>query len=128
MHVPDEDLCDEYATLRVKVGEVVRFPDAPGIANWHDFSYTDFAHITKEAAIDDILVQDGVTGRRPLLVFQHPGAARLTTAHLARFEAGLARVLATHGEGSPETEAMQWFCWWTRWALANCKVPALGNR
>lgn len=78
----------------------------------------------------------------------HPGVARLTADHLAAFEAAADRwrtgpqmwwagsfASTTTWHPAPATdEAVRWnqiradwLVWWTRWALANCKHPVVGN-
>jgi len=87
------------------------------------------------------------------LMSRHPGAALLTKEHHAQIAAALVRYRTEHPEARPgwmeHTEGGDFFCgpwdpetvgldgnlarlmwleWWTRWALANCKVPTLANR
>lgn len=87
------------------------------------------------------------------LMSQHPGAALLTKRHHEVIAAALDRYRAAHpdarpgwrevvagghyfnGPWKPETENLDgnlarlvWMEWWTRWVLANCKIPTLANR
>lgn len=86
------------------------------------------------------------------LMSRHPGAAVLTKAHHEEIAAALDRYRSAHPEArpgwrvpveggdwfrgpwQPDTEHLDgnlarliWLEWWVRWALANCKIPAVGN-
>lgn len=55
------------------------------------------------------------------LLRSHPGCYALTPAHLATIEAV--------GASVPEDQRPRydWLLFWVRWALANCKTPAIKN-
>ena len=123
---PPTDECDEVATLRVHVAKTVRRQRAPQGWNRMSCGYRWWADTMRACGLDDILVPRGRLEPPVLLVPQHPGAARLTANHLARFVA--AHEEAQRKSNADAITATAWLVWWTRWALDNCKIPTLANR
>lgn len=83
-------------------------------------------------------------GELPALLSARPGIFALTPLHLAAFEHARSTYRGATMEGSfmaqttwtdtrkPDIAAwhrkrLDWLCWWTRWALENCKHPAMYN-
>ncbi len=126
IHEPPIEECDELATLRVHVAETVRDDAAPQGWNRMSCGYRWWVDAMRESGLGDIAVVRGGLDRPALLMPYHPGAARLTHNHLARFEAAHQEALRRNSKDS--IEATAWLVWWTRWALANCKIPTLANR
>lgn len=72
------------------------------------------------------------------LMREHPGTASLTKGHAKEIAAALARYRANHPDAQPTFESADehdhhlarliWLDWWVRWALANCRQPAIHNR
>ncbi len=123
---PPVEECDEEATLRVHVAETVRDENAPQGWNRLSCGYGWWTDAMRECGLDDIAVTRGRLDPPSLLLPYHPGAARLTRNHLARFEAAHQEALRRNCGAAIETTA--WLVWWTRWALDNCKIPTLANR
>jgi len=126
IHEPPIGECDEAATLRVHVAETVHDETAPQGWNRLSCGYGWWADAMRACGLDDIAVMGGRLGPPSLLLPYHPGAARLTANHLARFEAAHSRAVADRLADA--IDATAWLVWWTRWALANCKIPTLANR
>lgn len=70
------------------------------------------------------------------LMHQHPGWSKILPMHLTRIEEALAEWKAKYPEAVPQfetTEAdaallrLEWLAWWFKWALDNCKMPAIYN-
>ena len=68
------------------------------------------------------------------LIASHPGAEALTQNHLIEFR----RAAARHFAPEPQLRLfpsdvdwdgvrLRWLCWWTAWALSNCKYPTFKN-
>ena len=60
------------------------------------------------------------------LVVTHPGAARLTPAHLVAFRAGLDRARAALAHEF-DIETLEWLIAWTEYALEHFPNPTLHN-
>lgn len=63
------------------------------------------------------------------ILYQHPGAYVLTEDVLTEFEEARLRYKDC---GDPEIDIydrrrLDWLCYWTKWALENCKVPVFVN-
>ena len=112
---------------------------SPSYSGWHDFC--------RETGLTELFYSE-----ESGLLREHPGCVVLTSDHLTEIAAALDRYRTMHpgarpgwrehidggdwlrGPFKPETEGLDgnlarliWLEWWTRWALANCKVPALWN-
>ncbi len=101
-------------------------------------SYTQWVNFARDVGLASVFFGDG--DRYPWfsgdsgeeysgLVTQHPGAARLTSDHLAAFQ----RAKDSY-EQRPEGKQneyilrrLTWLVWWTEWALKNCKHPTFAN-
>lgn len=126
------------ASLRVQVG-YIRHKDAPvftgdemtgdsnsrhpGYGSWHDFC--------QEVGLDDLFFN-----RDAGLMREHPGTFRLEPQHAETISAALKRYHGKHPNmtprfGNSDEEAclgrLIWLDWWARWAVTNCKVPAIHN-
>jgi hypothetical protein len=104
-------------------------PDAPACGgdaphgNVRSFSYGGFSAWLEAAGLT-ALFYDKHRG----LAREHPGCVLLRPEHLAAIRAAVQR---PHPEPRHEwlhyAETLAWLEWWTAWALANCKVPAIYN-
>lgn len=122
---PEEiDTGDDRAELRVRVTPL-RTEDDGALM---DHGYGSFLAFTTRAGLRDLFFKAD-SGHRlgEGLMPSHPGCARLTPAHLARFRAALA-VADAHDTDGEDASTARWFVKWTERALAECKVPALYNR
>lgn len=121
----DIDSGEDHAALRWKA-EPIRDATMPGGWSSRSASYGGWAHVCDVSGLGDLLGQraNGATGP---LIPDHPGAARLTPGHLARFREGLAMARRA-GDEAPAVEALEWLVAWTEYALAHCTVPTLYNR
>lgn len=112
---------------------------SPSYSGWHDFC--------RETGLTELFYSE-----ESGLLREHPGCVVLTSDHLTEIATALDRYRTMRpgarpgwrepidggdwyrGPFKPETEGLDgnlarliWLEWWTRWALANCKVPALWN-
>lgn len=130
---------DDHVWLGVKQ---IEHPEAPffpndsmtGRTNGRHPSYGGWAEFTRETGLYDLFF-DKENG----LMAEHPGVAKLLPKHHARVKTALEfRQVVSKGapgfppmgktDGSdPMLARLIWLEWWMRWALANCKCPALEN-
>lgn len=88
----------------------------PSYTGWHNFAC--------RAGLEDVFFKE----YEGILV-QHPGAYVLTKENLDRFETAKKEYIDS---GDPEIDVwdrrrLDWLCYWTKWALENCKVPVFVN-
>ena len=129
MYAPTPEEIDtgyDRAELRVKVRAPLR-ADGDGALLGGGYSW--FLGWTRRVGLEDLFFDLERPGHHNGcgLMPSHPGCARLTRAHLARFRAALAVAEAKDPEHD-DAETTRWFVRWTERALAECKVPALYNR
>ena len=123
---PEEiDTGDDRAELRVRVTPLRTDGDGALL----DGGYSWFLGWTRRVGLEDLFFDPERPGHRrgDGLIPDHPGCARLTPAHLARFREALA-VADAHDTDGESAATARWFVKWTECALAECKVPALYNR
>jgi hypothetical protein len=67
------------------------------------------------------------------LLRAHPGIVRLDEHHAGAVRAAIARYMKKHPGAVPDGDdhldlaQLHWLLFWFEWALAHCKVPAIGN-
>lgn len=150
----------------------VTLPDAPAFGEPTDHtnqrwpSYSAWADFCDTLGIRDLMfnVRNGGAGsffwegeHHEPLITEHPGAAPITSAHLAFVEAALAKYrqqypdhIAQYPPPKPDAKPVmgscyrqedlvddprfdptlcraEWLVFWLRWALANCKQPVFVN-
>lgn len=110
----------DRAELRMWVAEPLRVPGDGALLS---LGYGEFLTWAEFVGLRDLFYRD-FSSHTTGLIPHHPGCARLTPGHLARFRKALA-VAEGHQWG---VEVAQWFVTWTERALAECSVPALHNR
>ena len=95
----------------------------PGYGAWGDFC-------------GDVGLGDLFFNRNAGLMREHPGTFRLEPQHTEAISAALKRYHTKHPNTTPrfgnsDEEAclarLIWLDWWARWAVTNCKVPAIHN-
>ena len=112
----------DRAELRMRVAEPLRAPRDGALLS---MGYGEFRAWAEFVGLRD-LFYSGSSHHTAGLIPHHPGCARLTPGHLARFREALAA--AEKGNWERGVEVAQWFVRWTEKALAECSVPALHNR
>ena len=128
MYAPTAEEIDtgyDRAELRVRVTPLRTEGDGALLSGGYGW----FHDWTRRVGIEDLFFDPARPGhhRGDGLMPDHPGCARLTHAHLARFREALATAEA-RGLVHDDTNTARWFVRWTERALAECKVPALYNR
>lgn len=143
----DEELYTRYVVERATHPAAPRWPDHLGPDGKPDFmrgidisedsngrhpSYTSLANWAREVGLYELFL--GPDGRDGLLN-PHPGCQRLTPGILAELSAARLKWEERHpgakpgwrdGE-DPTLAKLIWYEWWTKWALENCKLPAIQN-
>lgn len=123
-------------------------PDVTGRSNGCHPGYSQW-----DIAMEQVGLHDAFFDAKRGLLREHPGIQLLTQEHVAEFEAARTAFLLAHPIERPgicrcrgcnridgDDEAvhdpalnfnmhrLNWLCWWTRYALANCERPAVYNR
>lgn len=117
--------------------------DANPGANFRWPSYGVWADFARDVGLYDMLIDRDGEGT---LMPRHPGIAPLYPWHRDRVSAALADFRAKHpaavarfsdnpmgGDADPMAGAnaslarLEWLDWWIRWAIDNCKHPAMSN-
>jgi len=148
--------CDYYWECAVERMELPDAPESPaaglGKANEAWPSYSSWPDFCRAVVLYDVFFNEDYG-----LMHNHPDCAKLTEAHVIRFEAALKAFRAEHPEAVPRyvnyihdegfaeyrrrlaedttvsphdatLARLEWLCWWSRWAITNCARPALYNK
>lgn len=142
----EEELDARYVVERVSLPDAPQWPnptdeegkeipfmgDISGDTNGRHPGYSSMANWARAVGLYDLFL--GEDGRGGLL-HPHPGCQRLTPEILAEVSGARARWEAMHPgakpgwrEGEDPTLAkLVWYEWWMKWALDNCRIPAISN-
>lgn len=154
--VPDEDDGNEL-TVRVRGiahDDAPSFPgdEMTGNGNSRHPGYSQWADFCRAVGLHDLFFDK--TGDVPGLMVEHPGCVVLRRSHGDAIHKSLAAwrtqcagkvagwdpnadfmgkakpgtTLAPEGHYDGNLARLVWLDWWVRWALAECKTPALYNR
>lgn len=126
-----------------------------GKSNGRHPSYSNWAQFCRETGLYALFYGPSKEERYLGLLGSHPGCFMLTQCHLDAVRAAIGNWRATHPtkppgwdpcpEGASLDERLRWMCresvghdpvlarllwleWWMRFAIQNCKVPAIYNR
>ena len=137
MQFPEASEAEEGVEPRIIAARTTH-PDAPvfegdgltGNGNDRHPSYSGWSNFCGAAGLSDFFFDKSVG-----LMREHPGVAMLTQTHHARVLGALigyrernpGAVPGFGGSGDGTLARLVWLEWWVRWALANCKVPAMRN-
>jgi hypothetical protein len=141
---------DDGLELSVRVFGM-QHPEAPefpgdnmtGKSNVRHPGYSQWATFCRETGLYELFL-DKVSG----LMFSHPGCVVIRKEHHERIVKALRDwqvkavgkvpgwdpTVGVFGAGNPDPKydgnlaRLMWLEWWFRWALKNCKIPALYNR
>jgi hypothetical protein len=158
MDPPDiESDGDEEGTWINVCAEGYRRDDAPefpndemtGKGSSRHPSYTAWAEWCDAVGLRELFFGPSKDARYCGLMGEHPGCSMLTKRHHAVIAAALDKYRTEHPTAVPgfaryvhkpsgsvlvdehydaNLARLIWLEWWVRWALANCKVPAIYNR
>ena len=137
----EEDLYAHYTVERVRHPDAPRWPDNLGPDGKPDFMRgIDISEDTNGrhpgySSMADWMNRVGLSDLFERLLNPHPGIKRLTPEMLEEITAARKRWQDTHpgaqagwrdGE-DPTLAKLIWYEWWVKWALENCKIPAIYN-
>lgn len=123
----DSEISSGDRRAEVRVGVKVLEDDA-GCLALYETTYSYFAGFSVRCGLTDLFVdKDGLRAGDALMP-DHPGAARLTPVHLARFEAALsAAEKRVANDTMFDAQMLRWLVKWTRLALERCTIPTFYN-
>lgn len=108
------------------------FPDASEKTNGRHPSYTQFVDFCRSTGLANLFFDEDYG-----LLRDHPGIKRIYPHHLEEISRARKRWEELHPNAVPGWNVdkgedpilarLIWYEWWFRWALENCKLPAIYN-
>jgi len=107
--------------------------------NWNYPSYTQWRDFSRKVGLEALFYAQTTRGPDRFvgesggwhdgLLSLHPGAQPLTADHLAAFRHARERWTPAPGDDGVcwVLRRLDWLCFWTEWALKNCKHPTFAN-
>lgn len=138
---PCINLEDRYACIHVNALELPESPlnSTDVHTNYCWPSYTGWANFCEDFGLSDVFYagshgrgwwKDDQGKEHDGLIIRHPGAVELLPCHLKAFQHARERFYvkdATSDKDVYNNRRIDWLCWWTDWALKNCKYPTFYN-
>jgi hypothetical protein len=122
---PGEHVYADLGVIR-QSGEDLDAPVNSADHRWNEIypSYTGWADFCRRVGLTVLFFEeyDGI-------LVQHPGAFVLTQSQLDAFESAREKFKSVDDDRASiyDRRRLDWLCFWTKWALENCKVPVFAN-